>query len=160
MEYSVQRARDSSATLGRPITTFSSVVDMAGQGSSQKKLMKFAEAFAKLDEAHYPHTLGFCAVLNTPWYINTLYAIISPFLSASTRSKIMMLGSNYHDELNKLIAPDQLPLAYGGTCDGTLCGARPCMPPYSAEANRAAVRHTVRISSHLFFSESFCLVVT
>jgi hypothetical protein len=133
MEYSVHRAKESSAKHGKHVSTFSTVVDMSGVGSSQKKLMNFAEMFAKLDEDHYPLTLGFCAVINTPWYLHSLYAIISPFLSATTRSRITLLGSNYTEHLRSLIHDDQLPVEYGGKCDGTCCGSKPCMPRYSLE---------------------------
>jgi hypothetical protein len=127
IRYSVERARKSSAALGRRIDTFSTVVDMSGSGSSQKKLMNFAQMFATLDENHYPSTLGFCVILNTPWFLKTLFAIISPFLTAATRSKITLLGSDYRDELAALIDADQMPTEYGGSCVGACCGSVPCI---------------------------------
>jgi hypothetical protein len=135
MEYSIERARKSSAALGRRIDTFSTVVDMAGSGSSQKKLMNFAQMFATLDEQHYPSTLGFCVILNTPWFLKTLFAIISPFLTAATRSKITMLGSDYRDELAALIDADQMPTEYGGTCEGIRLTPNPLL---SGEAEAVA----------------------
>ncbi|XP_044539972.1 SEC14-like protein 2, partial [Gracilinanus agilis] len=43
------------------------------------------------------------------------YNLIKPFLSEDTRKKIMVLGANWKEVLQKHISPDQLPMDYGGT---------------------------------------------
>jgi hypothetical protein len=72
----------------------------------------------ELYQANYPETLGKCFVINAPPYVPIMFSVVKPFLDEYTRSKIHFLGRNWKEELLKHIAPDQLPVHWGGTRTG------------------------------------------
>lgn len=88
-----------------------------------------------LVQAYYPETLGEMFIINAPWVFTPLWAMIRPWLDPVTRAKFHVLGSRYSSDLLEVIAPDQLPLEYGGTCN---CKAQRwgtgCVPPKSEYA--------------------------
>ena len=50
------------------------------------------------------------------------WSIVSAWIDPVTRAKFIILGSDYQEKLLELIDADQLPVEYGGTCDGSQCG--------------------------------------
>lgn len=58
------------------------------------------------------------------------YNLIKNFIDEKTRTKIHILGPDWREELQKYIAPDQIPQAYGGTrCEpDPWCTAYVCIP--------------------------------
>uniref|UniRef100_A0A1I8GJG4 CRAL-TRIO domain-containing protein n=1 Tax=Macrostomum lignano TaxID=282301 RepID=A0A1I8GJG4_9PLAT len=58
---------------------------------------------------------GLALVINAPSLFPALFNMLKPLLHKDTQSKIHVLGDNYQELLRQYIAPDQLPVCYGGT---------------------------------------------
>eukprot|EP00483_Globobulimina_turgida_P012549 UN12572 len=70
------------------------------------------------DESNlWPNTLEKMYIINAPWPFRFAWKIISNFVHPITVAKIDILGSDYINTLKKKIALDQIPKAYGGTCE-------------------------------------------
>lgn len=65
---------------------------------------------------YYPEVLGPYIVVNCPSFFSFIWAILKGLVDEKTRLKFKLLGSDYKDELLKLIDADQLPKFLGGTC--------------------------------------------
>jgi len=69
------------------------------------------------EEQHlFPETLHKLYIINAPWTFRAIWTIVSNFVDPLTNQKIHVLGSNYLEELLKVISKDELPSKYGGTC--------------------------------------------
>ncbi|XP_077164082.1 SEC14-like protein 2 [Paroedura picta] len=103
--------------LGRKIETITMIYDFEGLGL--KHLWKPAvEAYGELlamFEENYPESLRRIFVIKAPRLFPVAYNLVKHLLSEDTRKKIVILGSNWKEVLNKNIEPDQLPVEYGGT---------------------------------------------
>ena len=56
-------------------------------------------------------------IINTPTSFKAAWAFIKGFLDEKQRSKIIIVGSKYHDKLFKVIDPSQVPNFLGGKCE-------------------------------------------
>lgn len=66
-----------------------------------------------MDEANYPEGLKCYLAINAPKLVTVLYKMVSPWVDPRTLQKVRIMGSDYQEELLKLIDPDQLPEEYG-----------------------------------------------
>lgn len=66
-------------------------------------------------ESNYPEIVCRMIVVKAPKVFPVFYNLIKTFMDKRTRDKVAVLGSNWQEELQKFISPDQLPQAYGGT---------------------------------------------
>jgi len=70
------------------------------------------------DESNlWPNTLEKMYIINAPWPFRFAWKIISNFIHPITVAKIDILGSDYINTMKKKISLDQIPKAYGGTCE-------------------------------------------
>ncbi|KAH8056524.1 hypothetical protein JL722_7360 [Aureococcus anophagefferens] len=72
--------------------------------------------------AYYPETLWKMFLVNAPWSVRSVYAMISPMIHEVTKAKIKILGgpSKYLPELEKNGVPRAaVPKSLGGGCDET-----------------------------------------
>ncbi|XP_064392019.1 SEC14-like protein 2 isoform X1 [Halichondria panicea] len=118
LETTAKVCEEYSKTKGRHIDTITSVIDLEHL-SFQKHyywpgINLFREALAMF-EANYPERSKRIIVVRAPKAFPVAFNLIKPFLKSETRDKIDVLGSNWQEELQKYISPDQLPQAYGGT---------------------------------------------
>ncbi|XP_062870896.1 SEC14-like protein 2 [Trichomycterus rosablanca] len=74
----------------------------------------FGEILTMFEE-NYPEGLKRVLVIKAPKIFPIAYNLIKPFMCEETRRKIIVVGSNWKEVLQKYIAPDQLPMVYGGT---------------------------------------------
>jgi hypothetical protein len=135
-EFNAKRAKEGSERVGHVVDTFATILDLDGLTSSHKKLLDWAKHMTQIDQDHYPERLGFMAVINCPWYFPMFWAIVSSWIDPVTRAKFHILGSDYKEKLLELIDADQLPIEYGGTCDGSKCGKganKPCLPVHDRD---------------------------
>ncbi|XP_054700267.1 SEC14-like protein 2 isoform X2 [Grus americana] len=74
---------------------------------SQKLLSMFEE--------NYPESLKRLFIVKAPKIFPVAYNLVKHFLSEDTRKKVVVLGSNWKEVLQKYIDPEQIPVEYGGT---------------------------------------------
>jgi len=63
---------------------------------------------------NYPEWINEILVINTPTFFSVLWKAFSPFLPENTRNKIKMMNSDWKTEILKYIAPECLPVHWGG----------------------------------------------
>ncbi|XP_053135459.1 SEC14-like protein 2 [Hemicordylus capensis] len=103
--------------LGRKIETTTMIYDFEGLGL--KHLWKPAvEAYIELltmFEDNYPESLKRVFIIKAPRLFPVAYNLVKHFLSEDTRNKIIILGGNWKEVLQKHIDPKEIPVEYGGT---------------------------------------------
>nr|XP_033812862.1 SEC14-like protein 2 isoform X3 [Geotrypetes seraphini] len=114
--FNLQKSEAMLRKLGRKIEEIVMIYDC--EGLALKHLWKPAiETYIELlivYEENYPEYLKYLFVIKAPKLFPVAYNLVKPFLSESTRKKIMVLGDNWKEVLLKYISPDQLPTCYGG----------------------------------------------
>ncbi|CAM9672586.1 unnamed protein product [Pylaiella littoralis] len=78
------------------------------------KIQEYIKAVAHLARQHYVERCHKTFVVNAPAWFGLSFRVVSPFLSARTRQKIRILGSDL-SALQDEIDPQFLPVEYGGT---------------------------------------------
>jgi len=66
--------------------------------------------------------MGQLIIINAPTSFTAIWSVIKPWLAPRTLDKILILGANQPDQyvtLLDLVAPENLPVALGGTCTCT-----------------------------------------
>lgn len=116
MEFLRNRMEESSKKLGKPVDTLTTILDLNGLGLSHTYALPMLQKATELDVKYYPELVSKIFVVNAPWIAPTVYEAIKRFLDESLKSKFVVLGSNFKEELLKHIDADQLPEEYGGTC--------------------------------------------
>ncbi|NWX91845.1 S14L2 protein, partial [Nothoprocta ornata] len=106
-----------SQKLGRKIEMVMMVYDCEGLGL--KHLWKpavdtYGELLSMFEE-NYPESLKRLLIVKAPKIFPVAYNLIKHFLSEDTRKKVVVLGSNWKEVLQKYIEPEQIPVEYGGT---------------------------------------------
>ena len=83
-----------------------------------KKNREFIQLASNLSENYYPEIMWQMYVINTPFIFKAAWIAIKPFLNERTRNRIKMFGNKYHEELFKIVDPENLPEKIGGnwTC--------------------------------------------
>ncbi|XP_020035582.1 SEC14-like protein 4 isoform X3 [Castor canadensis] len=106
-----------SQKLGRKIETVLMVFDM--EGLSLRHLWKPAvevyQQYFAIIEANYPETVKNLIIIRAPRLFPVAFNLVKSFMSEETQKKIVILGDNWKQELQKFISPDQLPVEFGGT---------------------------------------------
>ncbi|XP_053196543.1 SEC14-like protein 2 [Scomber japonicus] len=112
-----RECRRQTEKLGKNIEAITLIYDCEGLGL--KHIWKPAvEAYGEIltmFEDNYPEGLKRLFLIKAPKMFPMAYNLIKHFLCEETRSKIIVLGSNWQEVLRKHIDPEQLPMAYGGT---------------------------------------------
>nr|XP_020656480.1 SEC14-like protein 2 isoform X1 [Pogona vitticeps] len=103
--------------LGRKVETITMIYDFEGLGL--KHLWKpavdtYSELLAMFEE-NYPESLKRIFVIKAPKLFPVAYNLVKHFLSEDTRKKIVILGADWKEVLQKHIDPEELPMEYGGT---------------------------------------------
>jgi hypothetical protein len=99
-----------------PISTLC-VLDLEnfGLANCTQKMMDQVKLYIKTDNVCYPETLGKMLVINAPWLINKIWAVIKGWLDPRTCQKIEIIGGKDGiKRLRELVSKDQLPARYGG----------------------------------------------
>jgi len=99
--------------LEPPLENYIAITDLAGYGLRNNDWSLMREQSDYLQN-YYPERLGVNFVVNAPWYVNSVWKIISRWIDERTRKKIHFLGKNYKEALLELIEEEDLPEAYGG----------------------------------------------
>ncbi|NXM22860.1 S14L2 protein, partial [Ploceus nigricollis] len=106
-----------SEKLGKKIEMVTMVYDCEGLGL--KHLWKpavdtYGEILSMFEE-NYPESLKRLFIVKAPKLFPVAYNLVKHFLSEDTRNKVVVLGSNWKEVLQKYIDPAQIPVEYGGT---------------------------------------------
>ncbi|NWX47318.1 S14L2 protein, partial [Steatornis caripensis] len=106
-----------SQKLGKKIEMVLMVYDCEGLGL--KHLWKpavdtYGELLTMFEE-NYPESLKRLFIVKAPKIFPVAYNLVKHFLSEDTRKKVVVLGSNWKEVLQKYIDPKQIPVEYGGT---------------------------------------------
>ncbi|XP_062999800.1 SEC14-like protein 2 [Elgaria multicarinata webbii] len=103
--------------LGKKVETIMMIYDFEGLGL--RHLWKPAvEAYGELlgmYEDNYPESLKRLFVIKAPRLFPVAYNLVKHFLSEDTRKKLVVLGANWKEILQKYIDPKEIPVEYGGT---------------------------------------------
>ncbi|CAL8328028.1 unnamed protein product [Boreogadus saida] len=106
-----------SEKLGKNVEAITLIYDCEGLGL--KHIWKPAiEAYGEIltmFEENYPEGLKRVFLIKAPMMFPMAYNLIKHFLCEETKRKIMVLGGNWQEELQKHVDKDQLPVIYGGS---------------------------------------------
>lgn len=81
----------------------------------KKELRQATNQAVQLLQDNYPEFVAKQVFINVPWWYVTYNRMISPFLTQRTKSKFVFAGpSKTTETLFKYIAPEQVPVQYGG----------------------------------------------
>lgn len=84
-------------------------------GIDKRELWQVTKQAVHLFQDNYPEFLAKQIFINVPWWYLAYNRMISPFLTQRTKSKFVFAGpAKSADTLFKYIAPEQVPVQYGG----------------------------------------------
>jgi len=107
-----------SRKAGQLLETCCTIMDMKGVGIAKApQVYGYVKQASALSQNYYPERLGRFYLINAPWGFSGVWSMIKGWLDPVTVAKIHILGSGYQTELFKQIAPENLPKAFGGTCE-------------------------------------------
>ncbi|KAJ6798369.1 patellin-3-like [Iris pallida] len=98
------------------VSTMVQVTDLKNLPGPGKKELRLAtkKALALLQD-NYPEFVAKQVFINVPWWYLAYNRVISPFFTQRSKSKFVFAGpSKSADTLFKYIAPEQVPVQYGG----------------------------------------------
>ncbi|XP_040207973.1 SEC14-like protein 2 [Rana temporaria] len=103
--------------LGKRVEEVVMIYDVEGLGLKHlwKPGVDLYGEVLKMFEDNYPEALKRLFVVKAPKLFPVAYNLIKHFLSEDTRRKIIVVGDNWEEVLQKYIAADQIPKYYGGT---------------------------------------------
>lgn len=107
------------AAAGRPISEMCTIIDCAGMGMSliNAHTKKYFGLISAVDSDFYPESAGTILCINAPGVFSIAWSFVKKMLDKRTVAKIRILSSSdpWREELLKHIAPENLPVEYGGT---------------------------------------------
>ncbi|XP_068661950.1 patellin-3-like [Aristolochia californica] len=98
------------------ICTFVQVTDLKNSpGPGKRELRQATNQALNMLQDNYPEFVAKQVFINVPWWYLAFNRMISPFLTQRTKSKFVFAGpSKSTDTLFRYIAPEQVPVQYGG----------------------------------------------
>ncbi|XP_063769455.1 SEC14-like protein 2 isoform X2 [Pseudophryne corroboree] len=112
-----QECRMQSEKLGRKVEEVVMIYDVEGLGLKHlwKPAVDLYGEVLQMFEDNYPEALKRLFVIKAPKLFPVAYNLVKHFLSEDTRRKIIVVGDNWKEVLQKYISPEELPKYYGGT---------------------------------------------
>lgn len=103
---------------GYLLETSCSILDLKGVGIAKAtSVYGYLQAVSAISQNHYPERLGKMYVINAPWGFSGVFSVVKKFLDPVTSAKIHVLGSGYKAELLAQVPAENLPKAFGGSCE-------------------------------------------
>ncbi|KAJ0969525.1 hypothetical protein J5N97_022402 [Dioscorea zingiberensis] len=98
------------------VCTMVQVTDLKNSpGPGKRELRQATNQALALLQDNYPEFVAKQVFINVPWWYLAFNRMISPFLTQRTKSKFVFAGpSKSAETLFKYIAPEQVPVRYGG----------------------------------------------
>ncbi|KAK3077617.1 cytosolic factor, phosphatidylinositol/phosphatidylcholine transfer protein, partial [Coniosporium uncinatum] len=107
-----------SRKAGHLLETTCTIMDLKGVGiSSAPSVYGYLQNASGVSQNYYPERLGKMYIINAPWGFSSVFSVIKRFLDPVTVNKIHVLGSGYQKELLSQVPKENLPKAFGGTCE-------------------------------------------
>lgn len=107
-----------SRKAGKLLETCCTIMDMKGVGVTRiPSVYGYVKQASAISQDHYPERLGKLYIINAPWGFSSVFSVVKGFLDPVTVSKIHVLGSGYQKELLEQVPKENLPKAFGGTCE-------------------------------------------
>ncbi|CZT23641.1 related to phosphatidylinositol transfer protein PDR16 and related proteins [Ramularia collo-cygni] len=94
------------------VETSALIINFAGSKAGTVPTVGQARAVLNILQNHNPERLGKALILETPWYVNTFFKLISSFIDPVTREKM-----KFNENSNKFVPKEQLWKKLGGECD-------------------------------------------
>lgn len=118
-EMALRAADCSSRKLGRNIESLTVVVDAADWGLhlATSDAVAFIKRMVAADNKHYVERMGQMLIINAPWTLSGVWAMISPILDPDTKAKIQIISSkdSWQKKLFEIVDRDKVPEMFGGT---------------------------------------------
>ncbi|KAK3853444.1 hypothetical protein Pcinc_040009, partial [Petrolisthes cinctipes] len=120
-EEGLRLTEEATATQGRPITTWTLLVDLEGLNMRHlwrpgiRTLLKIIE----IVEANYPETMSCVLIIRAPRVFPILWTLVSTFIDDNTRSKFLFYGGNDYQGTGGLVdymPKENIPDFLGGEC--------------------------------------------
>ncbi|KAK7358747.1 hypothetical protein VNO77_00685 [Canavalia gladiata] len=127
------------------ISTIVQVNDLKNSpGPGKWELRQATKHALQLLQDNYPEFVAKQVFINVPWWYLAVNRMISPFLTQRTKSKFVFAGPSKSTEtLLRYIAPEQLPVKYGGLSKDGEFGNTDAVTEITV---RPAAKHTVEFS--------------
>ncbi|CAK8568016.1 unnamed protein product [Lathyrus sativus] len=124
------------------ISTIVQVNDLKNSpGPTKWELRQATKQALQLLQDNYPEFVAKQVFINVPWWYLAVNRMISPFLTQRTKSKFVFAGpSKSAETLLRYIAPEQLPVKYGGLSKDGEFGISDAVTEITV---RPAAKHTV-----------------
>ena len=107
-----------SRAAGKSICQSCSIMDLANAGVGAFTSVKsYVQTALSIGQNYYPETMGKFYLINAPWLFTGIWKIVKLWIDPVTVEKITILGADYKTKLLENIPPENLPKAYGGTCE-------------------------------------------
>lgn len=121
-----------------------SIFDIKGAAMSELagNNLKLFKKCSEIMQSHYPERCKKMFVLNAPWWFQTAFAIISPFIDPRTKKKICVLGKDYAKVLAEELGEWSLPKSHGGT-DSDEFGESPAEKALSEYVEKLNAQHNI-----------------
>lgn len=117
-KFLAERLPACSRAVGHPVETSCTILDLGGVSLTNFYRVKdYVMAASAIGQDRYPECMGRFFIVNAPWGFSTVWSLIKPWLDEVTVAKIDILGSGYKDKLLAQIPKENLPKAYGGSCE-------------------------------------------
>ena len=116
MEGGLRAQEQSSAQLGRRITSFSVILDTKGVTLAHRELLYFLNPVLWTDDHIFLRT---CTNSSspTPRCVSILWQVVQVFIDKQTRAKFVFLPVNRDEDIKRLIGAKETPHEFGGGCD-------------------------------------------
>jgi len=121
VEFMQRRMYENSLARGERINGITTILDFEGLGFQHRTCMSVLQKMMEFDKKYYPEYLGKLYIINCPWVGPYLYSAVQVFLDDVTKQRIQIISGNPKEFLLSVIAPEHLPVEYGGNCDGVRC---------------------------------------
>ncbi|CAH9129746.1 unnamed protein product [Cuscuta epithymum] len=140
------------------INTVFQVSDLKNSPGPGKRELRIATRQAlHLLQDNYPEFVAKQVFINVPWWYMAFYTMIGPFLTQRTKSKFVFASpARTAETLFKYIAPEQVPIQYGGlnvdSCE--------CNPDFTADhpATEITVKPATKQTVEIIVNEK-CIIV-
>lgn len=107
-----------SRKAGQLLETCCSIMDLKGVGITKvPNVYSYIKQASAISQNYYPERLGKLYLINAPWGFSTVFSVVKGFLDPVTVQKIHVLGAGYYPQLESQIPKENLPKAFGGSCE-------------------------------------------